>query len=68
MKKLLFPLIMILFVSFAACNNKAKQAEEMDKKEAVKVDSLNTELGKANEELTSEGDKLEKEVDDLLKD
>ena len=68
MKKILFPFIMILFVSFSACDTKAKQAEEMDKKEAVKVDSMNTELGKANDELTSEGDQLEKEVDDLLKD
>lgn len=68
MKKLLLPVIMILFVSFAACDNKAKQAEEMDKKEAVKVDSLSTDLSKSNDELTKEGEQTEKEVDDLLKD
>lgn len=60
--------MLILFVIFAGCNNKAKQAEEMDKKEAAKVDSLNTELSKANDDLSKEGEQIEKEVDDLLKD
>lgn len=60
--------MLFLFISLAACNNKAKQAEEADKKEAVKIDSLNTELNRSTEELKAEGDSVEKAVDDLLKD
>ncbi len=68
MKKLFLPVLLILFVSFAGCDNKAKQAEEMDKKEAAKVDSVNADLTKSSDELTKEGDQVEKEVNDLLKD
>jgi uncharacterized lipoprotein NlpE involved in copper resistance len=68
MKKLTLPLLMLLFVSFAGCDNKAKKAEEMDKKEAAKVDSVSADVNKSADELSKEGDQVEKEVNDLLKD
>lgn len=67
MKKLILPLLMLLFVSFG-CDSKAKQMEEMDKKEAAKVDSVSADVSKAADELSKEGDQVEKDVNDLLKD
>jgi len=57
-----------LIVAFLACGKKEPTAEEVDQKNAVKIDSVAADLNSASDELQQQTDDVDKSVDELLKD
>jgi hypothetical protein len=65
MKKFLWALALVLGLWSAACGPKKPSQEELDQKEAVRVDSLATDLNQAADSLDRETDELDKAISDL---
>ncbi|HMV27089.1 MAG TPA: hypothetical protein PLG25_07870 [bacterium] len=68
MRKYIMMLAVLALWGIAACGEKKPSAEELDHKEAVRIDSVANDLNASTESLQQQVDETEKAVDDLLKD
>ncbi len=60
--------LLLLAIGLAACSDPRKVADDADKIEAARIDSVAAELEKSVTELESTTESTKKDVDELLKD
>lgn len=68
MRKHIIMLAVLALWGIMACGEKKPSAEELDHKEAVRIDSIANDLNASADNLQQQADETEKAVDELLKD